>query len=169
MFIGDEHNSSCEPHPASLSSQPRASGPPSRRSSAAPLASRASVLAGGLALLGALLVASRLTPDPRGLGTHRQLGLPPCTSLIWFGMRCPACGMTTAWAHVMHGRPDAALQANAGGTLLALAAIPLALWMLASACSNRWLGAPPSERWILAASLLVVLVTLADWLRRILS
>ena len=31
-----------------------------------------------LGLVGLLFTASRLTPDQRGSGTHRQLGLPPC-------------------------------------------------------------------------------------------
>ena len=80
----------------------------------------------GVGLLAALVLASQLQPDPRGWGTHEQLGLPPCTFLTLVGKRCPACGMTTAWGNVMHGRPLDALAANVGGTVLAVVALVVA-------------------------------------------
>ncbi len=44
-------------------------------------------------------VARWLEPDAKGYGTHQQLGLPPCSSILLFGSKCPACGMTPpgAW------------------------------------------------------------------------
>ncbi|NBO19844.1 MAG: DUF2752 domain-containing protein, partial [Proteobacteria bacterium] len=42
-----------------------------------------------------------LTPDARGLGTHEQLGLPPCGFYLWYGLPCPSCGMTTSWPHFL--------------------------------------------------------------------
>src|SRR5262245_11862434 len=96
------------------------------------------VAAGGV-LVALLVTASRLTPSPQGLGTHRQLGLPPCTVLDWFGIRCPSCGMTTSWAHVARGRVLAATQANAGGALLALAAAACGPWLVGSGLCGRWL------------------------------
>ncbi len=65
-----------------------------------------------------LAIARTLHPDSTGLGTHRQLGLPPCSSLALFGIRCPACGMTTSWAHLVRGEFSAGLKANAGGFAL---------------------------------------------------
>ena len=70
----------------------------------------AAVVGGGLLVV--LAVASQLRPDPRGWGTHEQLGLPPCTFLTVAGVRCPACGMTTAWSNFMHGRIADALRAT---------------------------------------------------------
>lgn len=56
----------------------------------------------GTALLLVLVIAAGLAPDPRGEGTHTQLGLPPCGWATHFGKPCPTCGMTTAFAHAAH-------------------------------------------------------------------
>jgi hypothetical protein len=40
-----------------------------------------------------------LKPDPAGHGTHMQLGLPPCPSVLLFNRPCPGCGMTTSFAY----------------------------------------------------------------------
>lgn len=47
-------------------------------------------------------VARGLTPDPSGMGTHRQLGLGGCAMLIGTGVPCPMCGMTTTFTHLAH-------------------------------------------------------------------
>ncbi len=70
-----------------------------------------------------LVTAARLTPAAEGLGTHQQLGLPPCSSIVLFGVRCPACGMTTSWSHFMHGSLWMAAKVNLGGTILAVTAL----------------------------------------------
>lgn len=49
-----------------------------------------------------LSIALWLTPDPAGLGTHRQLGLGGCTILTMTGVPCPMCGMTTTFTHLAH-------------------------------------------------------------------
>jgi len=68
-----------------------------------------------------LSVAVWLKPDPSGLGTHRQLGLPACTAVMLTGYPCPTCGMTTAFAHAVRGQLVAAFVAQPAGLLLALA------------------------------------------------
>ena len=72
------------------------------------------------AAIGLLIVASRLTPSDRHMGTHRQLGLPPCGFVAMTGLPCPTCGMTTAFACVTHGSFLAALRAQVAGTCLAI-------------------------------------------------
>lgn len=47
-------------------------------------------------------LAVSLTPDPSGMGTHRQLGLGGCSMLVSTGVPCPMCGMTTTFAHLAH-------------------------------------------------------------------
>jgi hypothetical protein len=46
-----------------------------------------------------LLTARLLRPSADGVGTHRQLGLPPCAFLHFTGIPCPSCGLTTSVAH----------------------------------------------------------------------
>lgn len=87
-------------------------------------------LLGGSALC-AIGVARALSPDPRGFGTHIQLGLPPCAFQAWTGLPCPACGLTTCFAHMARGQLTAAAEANTFGVLLfaiVLALPPLAVW-----------------------------------------
>lgn len=47
-------------------------------------------------------IAMYLTPDPAGMGTHRQLGLGGCALLTMTGLPCPMCGMTTTFTHLAH-------------------------------------------------------------------
>ncbi len=51
-----------------------------------------------------LAVAAWLEPAAAGHGTHRQLGLPPCTFLAVTGWPCPLCGGTTTFSLLAHGR-----------------------------------------------------------------
>jgi len=66
---------------------------------------------------------------PRTHGTHRQLGLPPCTMLSTVGFPCPSCGMTTSIALVFHGDVPAACRVNWAGVLLAAVGIAVAMWL----------------------------------------
>ena len=68
-----------------------------------------------------LLTGALLKPDPAGMGTHQQLGLPPCGWLAATGYPCPTCGMTTSFTALAHAQPAASLHAQPFGTLLALA------------------------------------------------
>jgi hypothetical protein len=70
-----------------------------------------------------IVLAFSLDPDPRGLGTHEQLGLPPCGFLRDHGVPCISCGMTTAFAALAHGDPALALRSNPFGALLFLVAV----------------------------------------------
>lgn len=64
-----------------------------------------------------------LKPNPSGLGTHEQFGLPPCTMVILVGYPCPTCGMTTAFAHAVRGELLSAFNAQPAGLAFALATI----------------------------------------------
>lgn len=122
--------------------------------------------AGGVLLM-LLAVAFWLPPSPLGFGTHQQLGLPPCTLLDWYGIRCPSCGMTTAWSCLLRGQIVPALQANAGGAMLALTALVGGPWLLASGIRGRWIGKLPSDTWVIAATLLILVTTLTQWTLRL--
>jgi len=74
-----------------------------------------------LGCIALLALAAWMVPDPSGVGTHRQLGLPPCSSVMLFGRPCPTCGMTTAFAHTVRGHFLQAVHAQPAGFLLAIA------------------------------------------------
>lgn len=137
-----------------------------------PTASGLGPLSRGICLLVSMglttlvVVAFRLTPEPGGLGTHQQLGLPPCSIRLLYGIRCPACGMTTSWAHLTQMEFIAALSSNVAGVLLGLVtaiAIPLLAWM--SITGKVTNGA---TSWGFAIGLVAVLViSVIEWIVRI--
>ncbi len=118
-------------------------------------------------LVAPIVVATQLAPDPRGWGTHEQLGWQRCRIRQWFDGPCPTCGMTTAWSLAVRGDVAAALATNAGGAMLLVGTIAASACLFASATAGRWLGPVPRPRtaWWLAAAWLAV--TLGDWLRRL--
>lgn len=75
--------------------------------------------------------------------------------------------MTTSWAHFTRGNIAESLRKNAGGTLLALAALGLGPWAAVSAIRGRYVLGPPNEWWVLIASVLIAAVTAVDWLLRV--
>lgn len=54
--------------------------------------------------------------------THRQLNLPPCGWVTGFGIPCPTCGMTTAFAAAADGDLIASFKAQPLGCALAIVA-----------------------------------------------
>lgn len=123
---------------------------------------------GAAVLLVPLVVACLLTPDPRGHGTHQQLGFPPCTLVALFGIRCPTCGMTTAWAALVRGRLLTGLAANVGGVLLALAAMGTVIGLSATALFGRRPKWFPDTNGFVWGGMVIAAVTLIDWTVRIL-
>ncbi len=121
------------------------------------------------ALLAALALASQLQPDPRGWGTHEQLGLPGCTFVSLVGVRCPACGMTTAWANVTHGRIVDAVRANGVGTLLVAVALATVAVSLNIAVRGRRLAWQPGESTIAGLAVGLVTLMLLEWAVRLLA
>jgi hypothetical protein len=73
-----------------------------------------------LGWLGVTVFALVLTPSPQGHGTHQQLGLPPCPSVLAFDRPCPGCGLTTSFTALLHGDLSAAWKANPFGPLFYL-------------------------------------------------
>ena len=119
---------------------------PVSRASVRPGRLNAIVVAAGC--FGVLGTASYLTPDPRGFGTHEQLGLPPCISSNYLGVPCPLCGMTTAFTLMAHARPIEALHAQPAGALLFV----LCALVMAGASTAAIFGHTPRHAAALAQS-----------------
>lgn len=90
-----------------------------------------------------IFLAMSIEPDPRGFGTHEQLGLAPCGMLETVGVPCPSCGMTTSWSLAAHGRVwDAVRNQPCGAALffVAIGLLPLSLYVLSGRFSAfNWL------------------------------
>jgi len=91
----------------------------------------------GIGLVAVLGLARSLEPDPRGFGTHEQLGLRPCAFRSSAGVSCPSCGMTTAFSEAVRGRLGRSWRANPAGCLIAAASPLLAAWLFGTAASGR--------------------------------
>jgi hypothetical protein len=98
--------------------------------------------------------------------THRQLGLPRCNSVEYFGKPCPACGMTTSFALLTHGDVVNSLKANWVGTLLCAGIIVVTPWAVASAVRGRLLWVRNGELFatVLLTGLLALMVGRWAWI-----
>ncbi len=124
---------------------------------------RALLAAFALGLATMLVVARGLEPDPRGFGTHTQLGLWPCSFKAMTGRPCPTCGMTTSFAWFARADLAQAWRANPAGSLLAPTLLALIPWLLlASARGNPW-PFRELERPLVGLSVAVVALTLISW------
>ena len=117
----------------------------------------------------ALLSAFSLwvTPDPRGVGTHEQLGLPPCAPMQLWNIPCPGCGVTTSVALAAHGRILASFTNQPFGCALALAVPLFAFWAWRVHLGGRDLRDELSRRttwpWAVGATALITL----SWLYKL--
>jgi hypothetical protein len=125
------------------------------------------VAAAGLA--GLLGLARQLEPDPRGFGTHMQLGLRPCMFATATGRLCPTCGMTTSFSWFVRGSIGRSWQASPAGCVFALLSIPLIAWLASSAAENRPVGFSTLSRPLAALFFAAVVFCLASWLIRLLN
>jgi hypothetical protein len=75
--------------------------------------------------------------------------------------------MTTSFAYVVRGQVLTAVQANAGGCLLAFAAAALIPWCLASAAAGRTIGIRSPERAAVVTVLIVVALSAVSWTIRV--
>lgn len=99
-------------------------------------------------------VARGVTPDASGMGTHVQLGLPPCVFHALTSWPCPACGLTTSFAHMARWDAVAAVAAHPLGVPLFLATLVVVPMSLTGALRGwpfgatwRALGLPRALPW----------------------
>ena len=77
--------------------------------------------------------------------------------------------MTTAWSLFVPGQTVPSLQANAGGTLLALLSAVVAPWSILSPYRGRWIGPAPSNLVAAWLAITVATVTVIDWIVRLVT
>lgn len=123
----------------------------------------------GLVLATLLVTARLLTPSPTGSGTHMQLGLPPCSTVLYVGLPCPFCGMTTSWAWLTRGDFAHAAEANLGGLFGGLLAMVVCVWTLTSSAIAGWWLIRPTTKLFLSLVAAFLLVTLVDWVHGLLT
>jgi hypothetical protein len=113
-------------------------------------------------------IGASLTPNPTGVGTHQQLGLPPCSFLKITGILCPQCGLTTSFALLARGQLNAAFSANPAGPALAIILLTASPWLLISLVHKRWVASADPASLLLKITLAWFLLTLLQWIPRIL-
>jgi Protein of unknown function (DUF2752) len=78
-------------------------------------------------------IARVLHPAEKGVGTHQQLGLPPCFFLSFTGIPCPACGLTTSFAQTVRFNFREAFFTQPFGLIACIATallIPLSFYLM---------------------------------------
>ncbi len=116
-----------------------------------------------LALVVVMVVARTLTPDPRGFGTHTQLGLWPCAFKAATGTPCPTCGMTTSFAWYARGEVARSWGANPAGVGLASTCVILVPWLLMVSARGRPWPFRTLENPLISLSVAVVALILVSW------
>lgn len=109
-------------------------------------------------------VATFVSPDPRGFGTHQQFGLPPCTLRLLAGVPCPSCGATTSFAHFVRGEWPSAIRANGAAFVLAcLCAVQIPWSWVSIAKQKLWLITRP-ERTLIITLLILTGLFILQWM-----
>jgi hypothetical protein len=109
-------------------------------------------------------LALALEPDPRGHGTHEQLGFQPCYPMAHWNVPCPGCGVTTSLALLVRGRGLEALRTQPLGPGLALVLASSLVWVLVLHVRERDAALEVRRRnWKGLARVLIALSVLA-WL-----
>jgi len=104
-----------------------------------------------------------MTPAGEGMGSHQQLGFPPCSMLTLVGYPCPTCGMTTAFAYTVRGELRSAFNAQPAGLALALitviaASLSLSIVVTGKVWAVNWYRVSPTR-----VTLAAVLLVLGGW------
>ena len=117
--------------------------------------------------IGVLVTATQLTPTSARGGTHTQLGLEPCGFYDFTGYPCPACGMTTGFAHLVRGHVAEAWAANPFGVMFFVFTLGFIVFA-ATGLVRGWAIGPTYQRlegewWLIG----VALVGVAVWIWRV--
>lgn len=117
-----------------------------------PLSEKAIQAAVALCCALVIAIAIYLVPDPRGHGTHEQLGFPSCSLAEAFHFPCPTCGLTTSFAHMGDLEPVQAFLAQPLGVIGFAMGVAIVLGAAASVpLGISWLPFLRRVNWPVAA------------------
>jgi hypothetical protein len=108
-------------------------------------------------------VALVMRPSHAGHGTHQQLGLPPCASVLFFGRPCPGCGMTTSWTATIHGQLGLAFHAHPLGPIMFLGFTISALTCGWGFLKNQRWRTEVREHTLILLAVLIIFVSFGAW------
>ena len=120
-------------------------------------------------LSGVFVSAAVLVPDPRGLGTHEQLGFGACPTLRLFHIPCAFCGMTTAFTLMMRGNVLSAILVQPAGALIFVVSLVVLTASAGFAVAGRmpsWIGAQVLSGRLVLSSAGIVIVS---WVYKIVA
>jgi len=129
-------------------------------------AERIRAVLGTVGIPAILGIALWLTPDPRGFGTHQQLGMPACTFHSLFGLNCPHCGVTTSFCLFVRGQWDQSCRTNPAGFILAAGLVLIWPWLLVVSVTGLWLGLQKPGKLFLLSTAGWLLLSLMFWVLR---
>jgi hypothetical protein len=130
-------------------------------------AERVLVILGTVGIPVILGIALLLTPDPKGFGTHQQLGMPPCTFRSLTGLNCPHCGITTSFCWFARGQWCQSIQTSPAGFILAAGLVLAWPWLLGVGVTGLRLGIQKPGKLFLLSSAGWLLLSLVLWVLRL--
>ena len=123
----------------------------------------------GLGALSVVSIARWLEPDPRGFGTHLQLGLPPCAFHAMTGLPCPTCGLTTSFAYMARLQITSSIAAHPLGLPL-FTLTTLAIGVALCGSVRAWsLEAVLARLRITRVAVIIAISAALSWLARLVA
>lgn len=121
-----------------------------------------------IAIIAIFLLLRSLTPDPSGIGTHRQIIPIPCLFHYLLGIPCPSCGMTTSLAYAVHGEWLSSLKAHPFGLPFLVLLLALLAQSLRGILFNKAWWRVMEKRWFENTLLCGIVAYIGTWIIRIL-
>lgn len=128
---------------------------------------RCLLIVGCITIIAGFIVASSVTPDPRGYGTHQQFGLSPCRFREVLGIPCPSCGGTTSVAHFVRGEWISSAKANVAVFCLAFAGFAAIPWIQLSLWKGYLLGVHAPSKLFVTVTIGLSAIAILQWVWRL--
>jgi hypothetical protein len=108
-------------------------------------------------LLGVIVTARMLVPKESGMGTHTELGFPPCTFYVLTKLPCPGCGLTTSFSHLAHLQFVKAFKVHPFGPILFAAVLLMIVQKVIVLCTGYSISLRLSVK---AESIIILILSL---------